>query len=75
MFSPVSICWLVDLSRGLHKNYQTDFYETWIEDESRPRIDPINFWFWNVFVNFSGNNACVSMKKKTRHIHVTGIYD
>ena len=40
MLSPVSICLLVGLSIGLHKNYYTDFHETWMEDVSRPRIDP-----------------------------------
>ena len=35
---------LVGLSAGFHKNYRTDFHKTWMEDGSRPRMDPINFW-------------------------------
>ena len=34
----------VSLSAGLHKSFWTDFHETWMEDVSRPKIDPINFW-------------------------------
>ena len=51
LFSPVFICWLVGLWAGLHKNHRVDLYETWIEDVSWSRIDPINFWggLWNFF--------------------------
>ena len=38
------VCLFVGLSSGLHKNYLTDFRETWMEDGSWPRIGPINFW-------------------------------
>ena len=40
-------CWfgfLVGLWAGLHKNYWIDFLETWMEEWSQPRIQPINFW-------------------------------
>lgn len=35
------------LSAGKHKNYWTDLHDTWMEDGSRPRIDPVNFWCWS----------------------------
>ena len=32
IFTVVSVCWwFVGLSPGLHKNYLTDFHETWKE--------------------------------------------
>lgn len=37
MFSPVSIGLCVGLSAALHKNYWTDFHETWMADGSRPK--------------------------------------
>ena len=41
---PVSVCWLFCwfISR-ITQNWM-DFQETWIEDGSGPRINPINFW-------------------------------
>ena len=33
----------VDLSAALHKNYLTDFHETWMEALSQPRTDPADF--------------------------------
>ena len=33
-------CPFVGLSAGLHKNYTPDFYDTWMEDGSQPRIGP-----------------------------------
>lgn len=33
----------VGLSAGLYKNYRMDFYEAWMEDVPRPRIDSVNF--------------------------------
>lgn len=27
-----------------NKNYRMDFLETWMQHESQPRIEPINFW-------------------------------
>lgn len=36
-------CW-VGLLPVLNKNYWMDLHETWIEDGSRPRIDPTDFW-------------------------------
>lgn len=38
------ICLLVGLSAGWHKNFWMDFHKTWMEEESRPRMDPMNFW-------------------------------
>lgn len=35
------LCWLVGLWAGLHTNYWKDFYETWMEGGSQPRIDPV----------------------------------
>ena len=35
-------CLFVGLSAGWRKNYATDFHETWMEDESQSRIDPID---------------------------------
>lgn len=34
--------WLVGLSLELHKNYSVYFHDTWMEDWSQARIDPIN---------------------------------
>lgn len=39
---PMSICGLVGLSARLYR--KTDFDETWIEDGSWTRTEPINFW-------------------------------
>ena len=47
LFSPVSICWLVGLCAGLHKNYRTYFHETWMKDVSWPKIYPIHFLCWS----------------------------
>ena len=41
---PHPVCLSVGLYTVSHKNYQTDIHETLIEDGSRPRIDPVNFW-------------------------------
>ena len=57
IFSTVSFCWRVGVSAGLHKIYRMDFHETWMEDVSQPRIDPINIEaffggrFFDIFVN------------------------
>ena len=45
-FSPVSFSLsghFVGLWPELHKNCWMNFHETWMEDASQPRIDPINF--------------------------------
>ena len=42
VFLPKSIYLLVGVSAGLHNSYITDSHNTWVEDGSRPRIDPIN---------------------------------
>ena len=52
------------------KIYWTDFHKTQMEDGSRPRIDPINFWkdtmfffslsfftLFDIFIIFSGDNV------------------
>ena len=39
-----SVCWFVGLSPGSHKNFPTDFHQTGMDDGSRPRKDPANFW-------------------------------
>ena len=39
------VCWFVGFSAGWHKNNWTDSHRTWMEDGSRPRIDPNDFWF------------------------------
>lgn len=71
-----SVC----LSAGFHKNHWTDFYETWKEDESQPRIDPIKeteffftLWDWEFFIIFSGK-YCMDPKEKNKCIEVAGIY-
>ena len=38
----LSVCWVVGLSAELDDNYKTDFQDTWMEDGSWPRINPIN---------------------------------
>ena len=66
--SRLLVCWFVGLCAGWHKNYWTDFYKTWMEDGSRPRLDPNKFWcrslnlFWlslmlrhGAFFNISDN--------------------
>ena len=44
MFPPASVCWLFGSSAGLHKKRWANFHTTWMEDLSRPRMDPVNFW-------------------------------
>ena len=41
--STVFLCWLV-CEQNKAKNYTTHFHKTWMEDGTRPRIDPINLW-------------------------------
>lgn len=44
-FIPSRVRLFVGLSAGEHKNCWTEFHQTWTEDESQPRTEPINFWF------------------------------
>lgn len=54
------------VTAGTNKNYRSGLRETSLEDESRPRTDPVYFWCWpgkmdgsrslwfvNIFANFS----------------------
>lgn len=41
VFAPVSVCWLVGLSAGLHRNHWKDFRETRMEGGSLPRTDHV----------------------------------
>ena len=51
--SPQSICLLVVLWAGWHKNYWMDFPKTLNGDGSQPSIDPINFWCGSIGTLFS----------------------
>ena len=85
------VCLLVGLSAGSHNyNYRKDFYETWIENGSRSRIDPIQFWrrygsrnffliFFTIFFFFLHFSTFfyVSFRILLKHfscIQVAGIY-
>ena len=54
-----------------------DFHETWIEDESQPRIEPFKFvfvfFYFNIFLyltsfNFLRNDLWILMTKKNKHL-------
>ena len=75
MVSPVCrlVCWFVS---RIKQNYRTEFHETSMEVESRLRIYPLTFQKGKIqemfltfcfesyiFVNFSGDNAWIWMKK------------
>ena len=44
VFHLCQVFWLVGLCAGFYKNYRRHFHQTWMQDGSRPRIDPNNFW-------------------------------
>ena len=76
-FWPPRACLSVGLYAISHKNYLTDFHETWMGGGSRPRIDPVNLWCWamnlfslslrlfllfsNIFIHFLVVNALILM--------------
>ena len=83
----MSVCRLVGLWSGLHKNYRKDYHETWMLDASWTPLtlsgDPNIFFslsltfrervFYNIFMNFSGNNTQILLKK-IKCVCVAGLF-
>lgn len=44
LLSVCVVCLSVGWFAGLHKNYWTEFYTTWVKDGSRSRMDNNGFW-------------------------------
>lgn len=44
-FLPVSVSFVVGLSTEFHKNYYTDFHQTWLDNWPQAGIDLVNFWW------------------------------